>query len=1090
MEVITLGQKLGQTQLFKALSETELETLESSVEVLDVDAGHVIVYEGEIGDALYVIETGSVQVFTFAQDGQERVLAKLNQGQYFGEQALLPGRLGRRNASVRAFSDVRVLKITKMAFQKALSTNNPMHEKLELRAQAQARQKIAQLSHLFGSLKFEQTNLTHNQKLKSGEIVFHQGDPGKDFYVVLSGSVGVYQEVEGAMTLKVGLGQGQCFGELALIANKPRQATVIASEPTEVLRIDGQYFLDLYQNTPELRDYIETLQRVYVLPGRGFVTQHAGHFEGQPSITTMYHLAGERRLLAARVIGKDIYNMSLADLGEEEPTQVKYTDAQTGDERELLVLGQQLVGLTVWGQWDELGDAHRQILEECSLEDWQLEVFRQRGSLKLETPAQFFEDHEILCACVQVSRGRLKAALLNGSNSVENLSQETGAGNVCGGCIPRLKELLGRPDWTPVLCTDQLQLSENICSFRLKPLKTEIKAALPGQHIVVQARIDDNWIQRPYTLSAVNSEKNTYEITVKREDQGLFSNWLFENAQKQILLQVSSPQGSYYLDPQEVRPIVCLVAGIGMTPALAILRNEIQNAPIRRLHIDYSASEADQLICASEFENAAHEFEQISFNKRITSQNGRLTKNELASILAELPHAVFFVCGPESYQKGVQDFLTQLGVTPERIQIEEFTPQGNRPTRKATHSPGLKTAPEQAACPHAARKHPAPIPAGPCPGADGIPDIIVGEPSSISDEARAYLQRFYHEKGVPQAFESRWKEVAQQIEDTGSYAQTYDELAYGAKLAWRNSARCIGRLYWQGLQVRDMRNLTDPDQMFAALCEHIQLASNGGNLRAVMTVFAPQNPGQPAPRLWNPQLLRYAGYKQPDGSWIGDPANGELTEAILNLGWEPSQRTHFDILPIVIELPNQAPRYYPIPADIILEVPIEHPEFTWFADLGLRWYALPAVSEMLFDCGGLQYTCAPFNGWYMGTEIGARNFSDPFRYNMLPAIAERMGLDMRRERTLWRDRALVELNRAVLDSFEKAGVKMTDHHAASSDFLDFVQQELDSGRRLDGRWDWLVPPMSGSLSELYHIEFKEVTIKPNYLYQAKPYLKT
>ena len=54
-----------------------------------------------------------------------------------------------------------------------------------------------------------------------------------------------------------------------------------------------------------------------------------------------------------------------------------------------------------------------------------------------------------------------------------------------------------------------------------------------------------------------------------------------------------------------------------------------------------------------------------------------------------------------------------------------------------------------------------------------------------------------------------------------------------------------------------------------------------------------------------------------------------------------------------------------------------------FDELGLRWYALPAVSLMLFDCGGLEFTGAPFNGWYMGTEIGARDLCDTGRLNML-----------------------------------------------------------------------------------------------------------
>ena len=54
--------------------------------------------------------------------------------------------------------------------------------------------------------------------------------------------------------------------------------------------------------------------------------------------------------------------------------------------------------------------------------------------------------------------------------------------------------------------------------------------------------------------------------------------------------------------------------------------------------------------------------------------------------------------------------------------------------------------------------------------------------------------------------------------------------------------------------------------------------------------------------------------------------------------------------------------------------------------MGLRWYALPAVANMTLDCGGLEFTGAPFNGWYMGTEIGARDFCDKYRYNLLEVM--------------------------------------------------------------------------------------------------------
>lgn len=55
----------------------------------------------------------------------------------------------------------------------------------------------------------------------------------------------------------------------------------------------------------------------------------------------------------------------------------------------------------------------------------------------------------------------------------------------------------------------------------------------------------------------------------------------------------------------------------------------------------------------------------------------------------------------------------------------------------------------------------------------------------------------------------------------------------------------------------------------------------------------------------------------------------------------------------------------------------------WFAALGLRWYALPAVSNMLLEIGGLEFPAAPFSGWYMSSEIGMRDLCDPHRYNIL-----------------------------------------------------------------------------------------------------------
>ena len=71
----------------------------------------------------------------------------------------------------------------------------------------------------------------------------------------------------------------------------------------------------------------------------------------------------------------------------------------------------------------------------------------------------------------------------------------------------------------------------------------------------------------------------------------------------------------------------------------------------------------------------------------------------------------------------------------------------------------------------------------------------------------------------------------------------------------------------------------------------------------------------------------------------------------------------------------------------------------------------------------------------MGTEIGSRNLGDEGRYGMLRPVAERMGFPTSTDVTLWKDRALTEINAAVLYSFSMAGVTITDHHTESARFL-------------------------------------------------------
>ena len=360
-----------------------------------------------------------------------------------------------------------------------------------------------------------------------------------------------------------------------------------------------------------------------------------------------------------------------------------------------------------------------------------------------------------------------------------------------------------------------------------------------------------------------------------------------------------------------------------------------------------------------------------------------------------------------------------------------------------------------------------------------------GRPDSTWAEARAYLELYHREKKIPERLASRLEAVRHEIECTGTYWQTADELAHGARVAWRNSNRCIGRLYWESLRLRDMRHLATEEEIFQSCAEHLRVAYNSGKIRPTITVFSPVVPGGVGIRIWNSQLIRYAGYRQGGGSVIGDPLNIALTDALRAMGWQGGAGTPFDVLPLAIQLPGKSPQLFELPPDAVVEVPLVHPVFDWFADLGLKWHAVPALCGMRLEVGGVNYSAAPFNGWYMGTEIGARNFGDASRYNLLPVLAKMMGLDTRSERSLWIDRALLEMNVAVNYSFAMAKVTLIDHHMAAQHFMSHVEREEKAGREITGQWSWLVPPMSGSTTPVFHRGYRNTIIKPNFFDQKE-----
>lgn len=353
-------------------------------------------------------------------------------------------------------------------------------------------------------------------------------------------------------------------------------------------------------------------------------------------------------------------------------------------------------------------------------------------------------------------------------------------------------------------------------------------------------------------------------------------------------------------------------------------------------------------------------------------------------------------------------------------------------------------------------------------------------PAAKLAEAEAFIRQFHDETGLDQAAcEARLREVRRQLARTNHYEHTADELAFGARIAWRNHARCIGRLFWKSLVVVDRREVTDPAEIAACCAEHLVSARKSGGIRSTITVFAPVRGDELPAHIESRQLVQYAGYLEADGTVLGDPVSIEATRTAIALGWTPPrERSRFDLLPLQICDARGRRHLFEYPEGTVQEVAITHPTAPAIAGLGLRWYTVPAVSSMVMTIGGIEYPCAPFNGFYMASEIASRNFADESRYDQMHAAAHALGIDT--SGALWKDRVLTELNEAVLHSFRSAGATILDHHTASAQFMEFFQKERHAGREPSADWSWIVPPQASASCPVYHLPMADRNLVPNY----------
>ncbi|MCI0549720.1 MAG: cyclic nucleotide-binding domain-containing protein [Anaerolineae bacterium] len=190
-----------------------------------------IIRQGEKGDKFYVLLNGKADVYINMPGGSELQVNQLKPGQYFGEMALLGG--GVRAATVKASHDgpVSVVALNEKSFNSLINDSRTLRE--ELMGLVERRNTYNQLHAVssldekaLGSILKEAKPVIYNE----GHNIIKQGDVGETFYLLLDGKVDILLKDEhGDETLVDQLSKGSYFGEMALMGNKRRAATVRVS---------------------------------------------------------------------------------------------------------------------------------------------------------------------------------------------------------------------------------------------------------------------------------------------------------------------------------------------------------------------------------------------------------------------------------------------------------------------------------------------------------------------------------------------------------------------------------------------------------------------------------------------------------------------------------------------------------------------------------------------------------------------------------------------------------------------------------------------------------------------------------------------
>jgi len=223
---------LSKCFLFSTLEDNDFGIIIGAMKEVQVGVSERVINQGDAGDFLFVIESGDFDCIIKGADGEEKVVKTCVPGDFFGELALLYN--CPRAASVQA-------KAESVCWQLDRDTFNNIVKEAAQKKRERYETFLAKVPLLSSMDSYERSQLSDALQTESaadGKNIMTQGEVGQKFYIIEEGNA--FATKGGVKVMDYGV--GDYFGELALITNQPRAATVVAQGACKLLSLDSGSF--------------------------------------------------------------------------------------------------------------------------------------------------------------------------------------------------------------------------------------------------------------------------------------------------------------------------------------------------------------------------------------------------------------------------------------------------------------------------------------------------------------------------------------------------------------------------------------------------------------------------------------------------------------------------------------------------------------------------------------------------------------------------------------------------------------------------------------------------------------------------------